>query len=110
MSSYITRAVVTAIPTIAQDALLQMRDKRHPTTPRRPLVYMENNRAIPAKWRQAFKCEMMSENTAYADNIKYTMDRLGVRFTDGKGLHADVINRTAQDIIKEALETGKITE
>jgi hypothetical protein len=51
-----------------------------------PLAYMENGRAIPAKWRQAFKCELVSDNEAYAANVKATMDRLGVRFTDGKGL------------------------
>jgi hypothetical protein len=51
-----------------------------------PLAYMENKRTIPAKWRNAFKCEMLSDNTAYADNIKRTMERLGVRFSDGKAL------------------------
>ncbi len=52
-----------------------------------PLVYMENGRAIPAKWREAFKREMaQTENVPYADNVRGTMQRLGVRFSDGKGL------------------------
>jgi hypothetical protein len=52
-----------------------------------PLAYMENGRAIPAKWRNAFKAEMIREdNPAYAANVRHTVERLGVRFTDGKGL------------------------
>jgi hypothetical protein len=52
-----------------------------------PLAYMENRRAIPAKWRSAFKAEMVREdNPAYAANVRATMQRLGVRFTDGRGL------------------------
>lgn len=51
-----------------------------------PLAYMENHRTIPAKWREAFKRELASQNVAYAQNVKRTMDRLGVRFSDGKGL------------------------
>lgn len=48
-----------------------------------PLAYMENGRTIPAKWRQAFKDELASDNKLYADNVKATMERLGVRFSDG---------------------------
>jgi uncharacterized protein YbdZ (MbtH family) len=48
-----------------------------------PLAYMENNRTIPAKWREAFKRELRSDNTAYAENVRRTMERLGVRFSDG---------------------------
>ena len=48
-----------------------------------PLAYMENRRAIPAKWREAFKAEMNSDNALYAANVRSTMARLGVRFTDG---------------------------
>lgn len=51
-----------------------------------PLAYMENHRVIPAKWRDAFKCELASDNKPYADNVRRTMERLGVRFTDGRGL------------------------
>lgn len=52
-----------------------------------PLVYMENDRRIPAKWREAFKAEMMREdNPAYAANVKATLQLRGVRFSDGKGL------------------------
>lgn len=47
-----------------------------------PLAYMENNRAIPAKWRDAFKAELASDNTAYAANVAATMAKRGVRFTD----------------------------
>jgi hypothetical protein len=47
-----------------------------------PLAYMENGRAIPAKWRAAFFAEMdRTDNPAYAANVKATMGRLGVRFT-----------------------------
>lgn len=54
-----------------------------------PLAYMENRRAIPAKWREAFKAEMSREdNRAYAGNVRATMNRLGVRFTDGAGLES----------------------
>ena len=51
-----------------------------------PLAYMENRRAIPAKWREAFKAELASDNKLYTDNVRATMERLGVRFTDGHGL------------------------
>lgn len=51
-----------------------------------PLVYIENARAIPAKWRDAFKREFNSTNRAYVDNLQRTMARYGVRFTDGKPL------------------------
>lgn len=51
-----------------------------------PLAYMDNNRAIPAKWREAFKRELASENIAYALNLRIHMMRHGVRFDDGKGL------------------------
>ena len=49
-----------------------------------PIVYMENDRVIPAKWRGAFWDEMRSKNTAYAENVKRTMNRCGVRFSDEK--------------------------
>jgi hypothetical protein len=48
-----------------------------------PLAYMENRRTIPAKWRDAFKRELRSSNKPYADNVRQTMERLGVRFSDG---------------------------
>ncbi len=51
-----------------------------------PLAYMENKRTIPAKWREAFKDEMLSDNLAYGENVRLTMLRLGVHFSDGKGL------------------------
>lgn len=52
-----------------------------------PLAYMENRRAIPAKWREAFREEMArSDNPAYAANVRATMERLGVRFSDGQPL------------------------
>lgn len=52
-----------------------------------PLAYMENHRVVPAKWRAAFKAEMTREdNRTYADNVKATMERLGVTFSDGLGL------------------------
>lgn len=66
-------------------ALTDQRQER-PNYSAWPLAYMENHRVIPAKWRQAFKDELASSNTAYADNVKRTMDRLGVRFSDGQPL------------------------
>ena len=52
-----------------------------------PLVYMENRRAVPAKWREAFKSELAcADNPPYAANVKATMERFGVRFTDGGAL------------------------
>lgn len=52
-----------------------------------PLAYMENGRTIPAKWREAFKAEMNCiDNPAYAANVRATMERCGVRFSDGKPL------------------------
>lgn len=66
-------------------ALTDTRQKR-PNYAAWPLAYMENRRAIPAKWREAFFAEMnRTDNPAYAANVRATMGRLGVRFTDGVG-------------------------
>lgn len=52
-----------------------------------PLAYMENGRAVPAKWRNAFKAEMArTDNPRYATNILAHIEHYGVRFTDGEGL------------------------
>lgn len=52
-----------------------------------PLAYMENGRTIPAKWRDAFKAEMeRTDNPAYAANVKATLAKHGVRFSDGAPL------------------------
>jgi hypothetical protein len=52
-----------------------------------PLAYMENRRTIPAKWREAFKREMnQTDNVPYAENVKRTLAKYGVHFSDGKGL------------------------
>ncbi len=49
-----------------------------------PLAYMENRRAIPAKWRDAFNAELArTDNLPYVANLIETMERYGVRFTDG---------------------------
>jgi hypothetical protein len=51
-----------------------------------PLVYMENNRTIPAKWRKAFERELArTDNPAYVENLKRTMAKHGVRFSDAVG-------------------------
>ena len=51
-----------------------------------PIAYMENGRAIPSKWRDAFKAEMVrDDNPLYTKNIELTMKKYGVLFTDGKG-------------------------
>jgi hypothetical protein len=48
---------------------------------------MENRRTIPAKWREAFKRAMtQTDNIPYADNVKRTLAKYGVTFSDGKGL------------------------
>lgn len=55
-----------------------------------PLAYMENNRPIPFKWRDAFKAELArTDNPAYVENIKRTMKRYelcGPLFSDGRGI------------------------
>lgn len=54
-----------------------------------PIAYMENGRAIPAKWRTAFHAEMnRTDNPAYTNNIRQHIAEYGVSFTDGKGLEA----------------------
>lgn len=46
-----------------------------------PLVYMENHRSIPVKWFDAFVAELASDNKPYADNVRRTLQKNGVRFT-----------------------------
>ena len=54
-----------------------------------PLAYMANRRAIPAKWRKAFRAELArTDNLPYVANIKRHIDTFGVSFTDGKGIDA----------------------
>lgn len=50
-----------------------------------PLVYIENHRAIPAKWRAAFQRELDSDNRPYANNIRAQWAKHGLRFTDSAG-------------------------
>lgn len=58
-----------------------------PNYSRWPIVYMENKRAIPAKWREAFKAELKrTDNLRYVDNIIKHIEVYGVRFDDGYGL------------------------
>ncbi len=53
-----------------------------------PLAYMENSRAIPAKWREAFKREMRrADNPAYSANVIRHINKYGARFTDGKDIN-----------------------
>lgn len=53
-----------------------------------PLVYMENRRAIPAKWRKAFQAEVTDcDNSAYVANIIRHIRECGVVFTDSKPWH-----------------------
>lgn len=49
-----------------------------------PLAYMENQRAIPAKWRKAFERELRSDNQLYADNVRQHIREYGVRFVGGE--------------------------
>jgi hypothetical protein len=39
---------------------------------------MENNRAIPGKWFDAFVAELASDNKAYVDNVRRTLKLHGV--------------------------------
>jgi hypothetical protein len=48
-----------------------------------PLVYMENDRIVPAQWRDAFIKEFSSDNDLYAAKLYLTLKRKGVRFSDG---------------------------
>ncbi len=49
-----------------------------------PLAYMENGRTIPAKWRKAFQAELnRTDNMPYVNNLRRTMARCGVAFSDG---------------------------
>lgn len=53
-----------------------------------PLVYMENHKPVPAKWRHAFNGELKrTDNPAYVANIRKHIAEYGVRFTDGRGIH-----------------------
>jgi hypothetical protein len=45
-----------------------------------PLVYVEHHRIIPRKWQAAFEQELKSSNTAYAENLKATVEKHGVEF------------------------------
>jgi len=52
-----------------------------------PIVYMENGRAIPAKWRAALRRELArTDNKPYVDNLEMHIRDYGVTFTDGKPL------------------------
>lgn len=52
-----------------------------------PLAYMENGRAIPAKWRDAFKAELArTDNLPYVEHIKAKMAKHGVTFSDRRPL------------------------
>ena len=52
-----------------------------------PLVYMENRRAIPAKWRFAFRNELRrTDNPRYVANLRAKLQQFGVTFTDGQPL------------------------
>ena len=51
-----------------------------------PLAYIENDRVVPAKWRDAFVRQMNSTNPLYRDHLRERVETLGVRFTDGTWL------------------------
>ena len=47
-----------------------------------PLVYMENGRPVPAKWRRAFAAELARTDTpGYARKLRETLAKYGVSFT-----------------------------
>ena len=51
-----------------------------------PLAYMENGRTVPAKWRKAFYSEFKNkDNPAYTANLRATLAKHGVRFTESEG-------------------------
>ena len=46
-----------------------------------PLVYMENHRAIPSRWKGAFNRELnRTDNPAYVANLHATMAKHGIRW------------------------------
>ena len=47
-----------------------------------PLVYIENHRPIPAKWKRALELQTRSDNQAYADHLVATILHHGVAFDD----------------------------
>lgn len=50
-----------------------------------PLAYMENRRAVPVKWQGAFWREFdRTDNPAYVENLRRTLDKFGVHFSDGR--------------------------
>ena len=49
-----------------------------------PLVYIENHRVIPAKWREALARELKSKNLAYSNNIIAQIEKHGLAFSDGQ--------------------------
>lgn len=58
-----------------------------------PLAYLENRRAIPTKWRDAFHQELArTDNLPYVANLHEKVAKHGVRFSDGTGY---VIRRDA---------------
>lgn len=49
-----------------------------------PLVYIENHRTIPARWKPALREELArTDNPAYVENLKQTMEHHGIAFDDG---------------------------
>ena len=48
------------------------------------LVYIENHRIIPAKWRKAFEYQLKSDNKAYANNLAAKVEEHGIQFSDDK--------------------------
>jgi hypothetical protein len=48
-----------------------------------PLVYIENHREIPAKWRTALARELKSTDLAYSNNIIAQINKHGIAFSDG---------------------------
>ena len=47
-----------------------------------PLVYIEQHRRIPAKWKKALERQTRSENRAYADRLKAVIALHGCEFDD----------------------------
>lgn len=47
-----------------------------------PLVYMENRRAIPKKWKAAFEAQFKrTDNPAYIAKLRETLAEYGVKFS-----------------------------
>ena len=56
---------------------LTMGGKEGPNYAGWPISYLKNGRSIPAKWQDALKKELASDNRAYSENLKRIITEIG---------------------------------